>query len=138
MSELNLTELRLAIVKYWNVTPATLELRTAFSGGLWNRIAPHDAGLPRATYMIIDNIPNYSLGGDPTIETLRIQFDAWSGSTSIEVVANLTRLITKYFDDVKLTVTGYNVILFERVNVIPDRDEETNGHVDRIEYMVKM
>ncbi len=45
-------------------------------------VLPEDVAYPCASYHVISDTPSYTLAGDSTLASMRIQVDTWSGGAS--------------------------------------------------------
>lgn len=130
-----LQALRVALVAKFDTFP---DLTAAAPGKLNSHPAIQGTELPHFTYQIIDSIPIYSIGGGPRIENVRIQFSAWTDDPKIATTDALIALFISHWDDVELTVTGFNPFLFERRAIVPFFDETLEGRGAHIDYMMMM
>lgn len=126
-----------ALLSRYNTDATMADLRASLPGGLWKHPAPEGRTYPLATYMVMEDIPVYTLS-DETMEQLVMQITLWTRSSSVLVVSGIYVLWTTAFDDISLVVPGHNPFLFERISSVPIRDEDTGGESIQITYRIYM
>lgn len=93
--------------------------------------APQKASMPYIVYLLVTGIPEYTM--NTQMEDDRIQFSVFSSKNSSQEVQTIAEAIMAVFDDVVLTITGYDPVLFERAEqVLTKTPEEAWQH--NIEY----
>lgn len=135
-----LNELRKAIFDRFDsdLSAESVALRAAVPGSMWVDFAPHGTAPPYIVQAVIDNIPVHSIGGDPIIEQLRIQFSIYSEERSTIELDDIYDLFRPVYDDFKFTVPGFNPFLFERIQMLTSDDPDTRGNIMVIDYQVNM
>lgn len=128
-----------AVFKRFNVDAQGNTLKTLASGGMFPGEAPQKTAPPYIIYDLASDAPirTYNVGSTPQlIEQPDITFRCYA--ITLAIVLNVIEELTAVYDDVSLTVSGFNMIKFDRgiVNTFKDPDKE--GFVATVDYSVMM
>ena len=89
--------------------------------------APAGCEFPYVVFFIVSGVPDnvFNKYG----ESVMIQFSLFSDSAGATEITDMFNDLTALYDDVQLTVTGYNMIVMERQNLITmvDQVETADG-----------
>jgi hypothetical protein len=112
----------------------TNSLNTALGGRMYPFQAPQEPTFPYGIYFIVSGDPDRNFSDKH--EYINVQFSLFSEEDSVEQVGTLYDKTIALFDDVLLTVTGYTMLKFERINYLLIRDEEMATWHYVVEYDV--
>ena len=126
-----MTALDAAIFAKFNTTNA---LNTALSGRFFPGAADQATSFPYATYNEISSYDDWTF--TENIEETLIQFSIFSNKQSPAELNTLYGHLIALFDDAVLTVTGWNLLKFERASRIRLRDIEMETWAYHIDYTV--
>ena len=108
------------------------DLNTSLSGQMFPHEAEQNATFPYGVYYLISDINDFNFTDDH--EIVSIQFSLFSDDHSPTQVFTLFSQLKALFDDVKLTVAGYENIRFQRGVSLLDKDEEMDTWTYIVEY----
>ncbi|MHA1941965.1 MAG: DUF3168 domain-containing protein [Candidatus Hodarchaeales archaeon] len=126
------------IITFWNAQSAST-FYVAIGGRLFNGRAARSVDYPYSIFwQHSPGRPEYFLdGGADQLEYLFYQFDIWSRSSSPLEALQLATYAMALLDNAAITVTGYSLKKFERVNNIllpPEGDDNDIIQHYMVEY----
>lgn len=111
---------------------------TAIGGRLYAGRVPAQISYPYCIFDLITAIPTYYLDTE-TVEDLTIQFTIVANTTDVSDVNDIQDKLRSWFDNIKLTVTGYNYINTSLSNyILTQPDEEMNIFNYIVDYDIMM
>lgn len=111
-------------------------LNTALSGNLYPHEAPQQTDFPYGVYYKISGTPDFTFTED--FEDMQIQISVFSDDRSPVEINNLFGYLKALFDDAGITVTGYDVVRFQRMDDVLLRDEEMGTWAYHVTYEVTL
>lgn len=104
---------------------------SALSSDVGGRIyldeAPPGCEFPYIVFFIVSGVPDNAF--NKSGESVTIQYSMFSASSGAAEITDMFNDLTALYDDVQLTVTGYNMIVMERQSLITmvDKVETADG-----------
>lgn len=128
-----------AVYKRFNVDAQGATLKALATGGMFPDEASQNTTPPYIVYDLLsdESIRTYDVGGvAQLIEQPDITFRCYADTKVVTL--QLVKELTAVYDNVSLTVSGFNMIRFDRglINTFKDPDDE--GYVATVAYTVMM
>jgi hypothetical protein len=128
-----------AVFKRFNVDVEGATLKALATGGMFADEGPQKNSAPYIIYDLASDEPirTFNVGGvAQLIEQPDITFRCYAITKAI--VLNVVKELTAVYDDVSLTVTGFNMIRFDRGIANTFKDPDKKGFVATVAYSVMM
>jgi hypothetical protein len=97
-------------------------LSTDVAGRIFLDQAPAEAELPYIVFFIVSNAADSNFSD--TIDNVLIQFSLFSDSSGAAEITDMYADLIALFDDVSLTVTGYNTVTARRENLVTSVEDD--------------
>lgn len=128
-----------AVFKRFNEDVEGATLKALASGGMWADEGPQGIKVPYIVFDLAADAPlrTFNVGAvAQLIEQPDITFRCYGLTKAISL--NVVKELTAVYDDVSLTVTGFNMIRFDRGIANTFKDPDKKGFVGVVSYASMM